>query len=440
MNRPGLMADLAVEEDRQNWVWHHERAKSTIEPLTFETRIRTKAGETRWLDLVLSPVARRDGRSLGVRGSARDITAKKQSEHDLRRALEEISRIRDQLEADNTYLRERVHARANLDGVLGTSDVMRYVVARIHLVAPTPSTVLLLGETGVGKSLLAQAIHNLSPRQARPLVTLNCGALAPTLVESELFGHEWGAFTGAATARAGRFQIANGGTLFLDEIGELTLDLQAKLLRVVQDGTFVRLGSNVPLKADVRLIVATNRPLEDDVRAGRFRQDLWYRLNIFPITVPPLRQRPDDIPALARHFVEKHCRKLGRPIPDVSKATITVLRTHTWPGNVRELENVIERAVIVSRGSRLAIGVNELPAANFQSASRTNRSAVGEPVTLEELERQHIVATLERLHWRVEGTDGTAVALGINASTLRNRMRKLGIARPGSRPPVVRLH
>ena len=227
---------------------------------------------------------------------------------------------------------------------------MRYVLSKVQQVAPTSSTVLLLGETGVGKSLIAQAIHDTSPRRARPLVTLNCAALPATLIESELFGHEKGAFTGAHAQRRGRFEIADASTLFLDEIGELPLDLQSKLLRAIQDGEFERVGGNVTLKTDVRLVAATNRRLDEDVRAGRFRQDLWYRLNVFPITVPPLRQRPEDIPLLVTVFVEKHCRKQGKPVLQVSKAAMKALQGREWAGNVRELENVVERAVISSPG------------------------------------------------------------------------------------------
>jgi chemotaxis protein methyltransferase CheR len=324
-------------------------------------------------------------------------------------------------------MREQLQLDGGIEGLLATSDVMRYVVSKVQQVAPTASTVLLQGETGVGKGLVAQAIHDGSPRRARPLVTLNCAALPPSLIESELFGHEKGAFTGAHAQRRGRFEIADHSTLFLDEIGELPLDLQGKLLRTVQDGEFERVGGSVTLKTQVRLIAATNRKLDDEVHAGRFRADLWYRLNVFPITVPPLRQRPEDIPLLVNHFVEKHCRKLARPILPVSKAAMKNLQARDWPGNVRELENVIERAVISSQGAMLEIG-DALPAPAPRVAP--------EPVvstgrrTLVELEHDHIVATLERLRWKVEGEGGAAEVLGINPSTLRTRMRKHGIQRP----------
>jgi PAS domain S-box-containing protein len=437
--RPALMTDLVVDDDRQAWESRHLQASRGLGPLNLESRIRTKGGELKWLDLVVSPVAAPDGRSLGVRGSARDVTAKKQSDAELRRALDENQRLRNQLEIDNTYLREEVQRDASLDGVLGISEVMGNVVSKIRQVAPTGSTVLLLGETGVGKNLLAQAIHNLSPRRTRSLVTLNCATLPPTLVESELFGHEKGAFTDAQARRAGRFEIAHGGTLFLDEIGELPLDLQAKLLRALQDGEFERVGSNVPIKADVRLIVAANRQLDADVRTGRFRQDLWYRLNIFPITVPPLRERPEDIPLLVGHFLQKHCRKMGRPVLEVSCATMATLQAHTWPGNVRELENIVERAVILSHGKWAQIGLDvpELPAVFPTRAAipTAPQGGNGGRSTLDDLQREHIRSTLEDLNWRVEGPGGAAQALGMNASTLRSRIRKLGLQRTSSRPP-----
>jgi PAS domain S-box-containing protein len=427
IERPTLLAELVVEEDRCRWSVHRDKALTADAPQTVEVRIRTRAGDTRWLDVAEAPVRGPQGEPLGLRGSARDITQRKRSESELRAAFDEIGRLRDRLEIDNTYLRQQVGRRdETLEGVLGTSDVMRYVVTRVRQVAPTSSTVLLLGETGVGKSQLARALHELSPRRQRPLVTLNCAALPPALVESELFGHEKGAFTGALTRRIGRFEAANGGTLFLDEIGELPPDLQSKLLRVVQDGEFERVGSNQPLKADVRLIAATNSELESLVRSGRFREDLWYRLKVFPITVPPLRQRPDDIPVLVSHFVEKHCLKLGRPRLEVTRAVMKALQARPWPGNVRELDGFIERSVIESAGPSLEIDDGDWPPPHdlLNPAPLSHRS-------LQEIERGHVLATLERLGWRIEGPGGAAEVLGITASTLRSRMRKLGIRRPG---------
>ena len=319
------------------------------------------------------------------------------------------------------------------EGIVGRSDALRYVLAKVQQVAPSTTTVLLQGETGVGKDLVAHALHSLSPRGKRPLVKLNCAALPLSLVESELFGHEKGSFTGATALRKGRFEIADGGTLFLDEVGELPLELQAKLLRVIQDGEFERVGGTATLKVDVRLVAATNRRLDEEVKAGRFRQDLWYRLNVFPITVPPLRQRPEDVPLLVRHFVDKHCRRLGRPTLEVSVATLNDLAAHEWPGNIRELESVVERAVLSSPGPALRVADlgDRRPAARGEVSDAQARP---DTRTLEENERDHIVATLERTSWRIAGEGGAAALLAINPSTLRSRIQKLGIVRPGSRP------
>jgi len=430
-DRASLFDELIVADDRTKWAAHRERAWHATEPTSVEVRIRNKAGETRWLDVRERNLLGADGASLGLRGAARDITDRRHAEADLRSAFEEIERLRDRLEVDNTYLREQVGRDPAIEGILGGSEVMSYVVAKTRQVAPTSSTVLLLGETGVGKSQLARAVHELSPRRLLPFVTLNCAALPPSLVESELFGHERGAFTGAHTRRIGRFEAANGGTLFLDEIAELPLDLQGKLLRAVQDGEFERLGSSVLIRTDVRLIAATNADLEARVRDGRFRQDLWYRLNVFPITVPPLRQRPDDIPALAAHFLEKHCRKLERPLLEMSRAAIKWLQSRPWPGNVRELEGFIERSVIQSPGTLLQIEEDQ-SILRFPPADAATGPIDGGELSMQEAERRHIVSTLERVGWRIEGPGGAAEALALNASTLRSRMRKLNVSRPGA--------
>ncbi len=350
-----LLDELVVEEDRSRWRLHDEGSRNGEGSDRLEFRIRRADGRAIWLDHVCDPLVDEDGRFLGVRASNRDITERKESEAHLEGALAEIGRLRERLEADNTYLRQQVEPQPGIEGFLGNSDVVRYTVSRVRQVAPTSTTVLLLGETGVGKDLLAHALHSLSPRRDRPLVKLNCAALPAGLVESELFGHEKGAFTGAVAQRQGRFEVADGTTLFLDEVGELPLELQAKLLRVIQDGEFERVGGTATRKTDVRLVAATNRQLEEDVRAGRFREDLWYRLGVFPITVPPLRQRKEDIPLLVQHFVEEHCQRQGRAPLDVSQATLRDLLAHDWPGNVRELENVVERAVITSPGPALRI-------------------------------------------------------------------------------------
>ena len=442
--RPALLDEIVLEADRAAWKEHDEEAQGRRNPSRLEFRIRAAEGQVRWMDHVCSPVTGDDGTHLGVRGSNRDVTEKKQSEEQLRKALAEIERLRERLEADNTYLREQVEPGPGFERIIGTSDVLRYVLSRVQQVAPTSSTVLLQGETGVGKELVAHALHSLSPRRDRPLVKLNCAALPPSLVESELFGHEKGAFTGAVAQRKGRFEIADGSTLFLDEIGELPLELQAKLLRVIQDGELERLGGTTTLKTDVRLVAASNRRLDEEVKAGRFREDLWYRLNVFPITMPPLRQRREDIPRLVQHFVEKHCGKLGRPVLRVSQGTMRDLQAHEWPGNVRELEAVVERAVITSAGPVLRIGEgreaegSSVPGVSEDSARpgpAEGPAAADGSKTLVDLERDHIVATLEQTYWRLEGETGAAALLGLNPSTLRSRMRKHGIRRPDRRPP-----
>ncbi len=340
---------------------------------------------------------------------------------ELRAALSEIKAMKEQLEVENIYFRHESKMKHQFTNIIGQSDALKYVLHRTEQVAPTNTTTLILGETGTGKELIAAAIHNLSPRKARPLFTINCAALPTNLIESELFGCEKGAFTGADSRRIGRFEIANGSTLCLDEIGELPLELQAKLLRVIQHHEFERLGSFQTIKIDVRLLATTNRNLEEEVREGRFRQDLYYRLNVFPITVPPLRQRKDDIPLMVESFMERYSRKLGKQIASISKETMKTLQNYPWPGNVRELESIIERAVILCQGPLLHL------ADQLEISSPAISSAVR---TLKEMERNQILKILSETRWRIEGKDGAAASLGLNASTLRARMHKLGIIRP----------
>jgi transcriptional regulator with GAF, ATPase, and Fis domain len=351
---------------------------------------------------------------------------RKQADESLHKAFAEIKALQQQLQAENLYLREEIKGQHNFDEIIGQSDVLKSVLFRVEQVAPSDATVLLLGETGVGKELVARAIHQLSPRNARPLVKVDCAALPTNLIESELFGHEKGAFTGAEAKRVGRFEVAHGGTLFLDEIGELPLELQTKLLRMLQDGEFERLGSSRTISVDVRVIAVTNRDLEEGVGSGRFRKDLYYRLQIFPITVPPLRERREDIPLLVRFFVERFARKSGKAIDAVPTEAMEALQRYPWPGNVRELKNVIERAVINTRGSNLRL--MDTLAAPRAAAPGTTRSR-----TLQEVETDHLLETLEAAHWKIEGEHGAAADLGLHPSTLRNRMRKLGIRRPKAR-------
>jgi transcriptional regulator with GAF, ATPase, and Fis domain len=326
-----------------------------------------------------------------------------------------------QLEVENIYFRHEIKMKHHHENIIGQSDGLKYVLYRAEQVAPTNATILILGETGTGKELIAAAIHNMSPRKGRPLFTVNCAALPANLIESELFGREKGAFTGADSRRIGRFEVANGSTLCLDEIGELPLELQAKLLRVIQHHEFERLGSSQTIKIDVRIVATTNRDLEEEVRQGRFRQDLFYRFNVFPITVPPLRQRKDDIPLMVQSFIERYSRKMGKQITLISKETMKTLQDYPWPGNVRELESIIERAVILSPGPVLQLG---------------DKLKISSPVissvlrTLEETERNQIMRILKETGWRIEGNDGAAAILGLHASTLRARMHKIGIVRP----------
>ena len=340
---------------------------------------------------------------------------------ELRTALSEIKTMKDQLEAENIYFRQEIKMKHQFDHILGQSDGLKYVLYRAEQVAPTNTTVLILGETGTGKELIAAAIHNLSPRKDRPLITVNCAALPANLIESELFGREKGAFTGADTRQVGRFEVANGSTLCLDEIGELPLEVQAKLLRAIQHNEFERLGSSHTIKVDIRIVATTNRNLEEEVRKGRFRQDLYYRLNVFPITVPPLRQRKEDIPLLVQAFIERYARKLGKQITSIQKETMKALQDYPWPGNVRELESVLERAVILCPGPVLQL------ADKLETSSLPLSSAVR---TLEEMERSQILKTLSETRWRIEGKDGSAAILGLHPSTLRARMHKFGILRP----------
>jgi formate hydrogenlyase transcriptional activator len=346
---------------------------------------------------------------------------RKQKELDIQNAFQEIKQLKDQLEADCSYLREEIDLKYNAYNMVGQSEALKQVFLKIQQIAPTDITVLLQGETGTGKELVARAIHAASQRCNRPMVKVNCASLPANLIESELFGHEKGAFTSAEARQVGRFELANGNSLFLDEIGELPMESQAKLLRVLQDGEFERLGSARTIKVDVRVVAATNRDLEIEVKNGRFRKDLWYRLNVFPILVPPLRDRKDDIPLLTQWFVTNISRKLGKKITRIPKPIMNALQGYHWPGNVRELENMIERAVIITTGESLRFEDTIL----HQPLSQPLPSSTIK--TLAELEYTHIIETLTMTQWRINGPRGAAVLLGINPSTLRTRMLKMGI-------------
>ncbi|MFD1467998.1 sigma 54-interacting transcriptional regulator [Hymenobacter caeli] len=339
-------------------------------------------------------------------------------------AFEQIEALKAQVEQERTYLIDEINTTATVDELIGSSAALREVQVRIAQVAPTATTVLVSGETGTGKELVARALHNASPRRARALIKLNCAALPAQLIESELFGHEKGAFTGAAERRIGKFELADGGTIFLDEIGELPLDLQAKLLRVLQEKEFERVGGSRVLTTDARVVAATNRVLADEVAAGRFRADLYYRLNVFPVTLPPLRTRPEDVEPLLRHSVLRLSQRLAKPLRQIRPADLAALQAYAWPGNVRELEHLVERALIVSQGPYLDFA--GLPAAGAPAEA----AAPAAPMqTLREQERAHILAALGRTGGRVSGAQGAALLLDINPKTLEARMKKLGIRR-----------
>jgi formate hydrogenlyase transcriptional activator len=349
---------------------------------------------------------------------AKEVEERKQAEISLQRALAEIARLENRRAKENLYLREEIQQEHNFEEMVGESEELQYVFYKIEQIAPTDTAVLILGETGTGKELVARAIHNASGRRERSLVKVNCAVLPANLIESELFGHEKGAYTGAERRRIGRFELADGSTLFLDEIGELPLELQAKLLRVLQDGEFERLGSSQTIKVNTRIIAATNRNLREEVVKGRFREDLWYRLDVFPISVPPLRQRRGDVPVLVRHFVGRFSKKHSKNIDSIPQKSMDELIRYPWPGNVRELENVIERAVIVSTDRNLFVEMPQLAG-----------SIPGEGQSLEGVEREHIAKVLRGTKWKIEGSDGAAAALGLKPSTLRSRMKRLGIER-----------
>jgi len=398
----------------QNTSFHDfevEHTFETIGPKIMHLNARRIYGQGKQTDMILLAIE--------------DVTEREYHKRHLEELVEErtdeIRKLKDQLEAERAYLQEEIKLEFNHENIIGQSNEIKYVFYKVEQIAATDTNVLVLGETGTGKELVARSIHSLSGRKDRALVKMNCAALPSNLIESELFGHEKGAFTDAHSKRLGRFEIANGTTLFLDEIGELPLELQPKLLQVIETGEFERLGSSDTIKVDVIIIAATNRNLEAEVRKGTFREDLWYRLNIFPITMPPLRERREDIPLLVDYFIEKISKRLGKSINLVPVNVMNALRNYHWPGNIRELENVLERAVINSSGPKLHL-VDELKKPN-KDLTKTNR-------TLAHVEREYILRVLEQTHWKVSGNNSASEILGLDRSTLRARMRKLDIRKP----------
>jgi chemotaxis protein methyltransferase CheR len=411
---------LHPEEAEAIWAAIERHLQERV-PYKVEYRLLTKSGEYLWFLARGQAIWNSEGRAVRMSGSIQDITERKQAELNLQAALSEIKELKEKLEVERAYLQEEIKLEYNYENIIGGSDGLNYVLYKVEQIAPSDTTVLVLGETGTGKELVARAIHGLSPRKDRVLVKVNCANLPSNLIESELFGHEKGAFTGAHGRQLGRFEVATGATLFLDEIGELPMELQPKLLRVIQDGEFERLGSSGTIKVNVRVIAATNRNLEEEVRRGRFREDLWYRLSIFPITVPPLRERMEDIALLVDFFVDKISKRLGKSIERIPTSVMNTLQEYQWPGNVRELENVLERAVINSSGPKLRL-VDEL--------KKPQKELTNTQKTLEEVERDYVIRVLEQTNWKVSGKNGAAEILGLNRSTLRARIRKLGIRQP----------
>ena len=400
-----------------------------------ERQMVTKNGQT--MDLVMSAIPNRDEHNdFGhMLVASKDVTERNRAERKLRRTLAENARLREELERERDYLREEVNVAMNFGRIIGTSAALRRMLKRVEAVAETPANVLVQGESGVGKELVAHAIHVRSSRAEGPLVKVNCASIPKELFESEFFGHVKGAFTGAHRDRIGRFQLADGGTLFLDEVSEIPLELQSKLLRVLQESEFERVGDDVTRSVDVRVIAATNRNLEQLIVDGKFREDLFYRLSVFPVDVPPLRERGDDVVQLAQHFLEQTCKDFGREVLTLTRAQTANLRAYQWPGNVRELKNVIERAVILSQGKvlRLDLSMPDLKSPPPEAVSPDDGTQeILTEKQIKELQKANLVKALKQTNWRVSGAGGAAELLGVRPTTLADRVRTYKIKRPSS--------
>jgi PAS domain S-box-containing protein len=408
---------------------YEERRVALTRPVPFENeqRVLGKDGKYRWFLIRYNPLLDEHGGIDRWYVAAFDIDDRKRSEVELQTAFKQIEALRDKLATEKAYLEEEVRTELDFGDIVGENPALRSSLKHVATVAPTDSTVLVYGETGTGKELIARAVHDLSPRKARTFVKLNCAAIPTGLLESELFGHEKGAFTGAVAQKVGRFELAHQGTLFLDEVGDIPLELQPKLLRVLQEQEFERLGGTKTMRVNVRLVAATNRDLSRMVADRQFRGDLYYRLNVFPIAMPPLRQRADDIPRLVRHFTQLFSRRMGRRIEAISSEVMDALIRYPWPGNVRELQNVIERAVILSKGSTLIVSLADVQTAPATTSAANAPAPV--PITLNDAEREHIVGALAATGWVVGGPKGAAARLGMKRSTLQKKMQKLGISR-----------
>ena len=398
-----------------------------------ERQLVTRDGQV--LDIVMSSISHRDaaGNVDRMLVASKDVTERNQAERRLRRSLAENARLREELEHERDYLREEVNVALNFGRIVGTSPALKAMLKRVEAVANTPATVLVLGESGVGKELVARAIHAKSPRADGPLVKVNCPSIPKELFESEFFGHVKGAFTGAHRDRIGRFQLADGGTIFLDEVGEIPIELQSKLLRVLQESEFERVGDDITRSVDVRVIAASNRQLEQLIVDGKFREDLFYRISVFPVEVPPLRERGDDVIQLAQEFLDQTCKNFGRDAMVLTRGQAEKLRQYDWPGNVRELKNVIERAVILSPGNVLRLDVS-MPDVDLHLDEPSVSAQAGDIFLSEkemrDFQKKNLVTALKQTNWRVSGPDGAAALLGVKPTTLADRIRTYGIRKP----------
>ena len=435
LGRP--ISDFFVETERKLY-GNRKRLRDMINEGDFsniERQLVTRDGKI--LDLVISSISLRDanGDISRMLVASKDVTERNRVERKLRQTLAENARLREELELERDYLREEVNVALNFGRIVGTSPALKQMLSRVEAVANTPASVLLLGESGVGKELVAREIHMQSPRANGPLVKVNCASIPKELFESEFFGHVKGAFTGAVRDRIGRFQLADGGTIFLDEVGEIPLELQGKLLRVLQESEFERVGDDVTRSVDVRVVAATNRVLEELIVEGEFREDLFYRLSVFPVNVPPLRERGDDVIQLAQHFLEQAARDFGRDPMTLTQSQAEKLRRYDWPGNVRELKNVIERAVILSPGNVLRLDKSmpdPRPDEDVRDASKQAADSVLSEDEMREFQKRNIIAALKRSNWRVSGAGGAAEILGVKPTTLADRIRTYGIQKPNA--------